>query len=131
MDKVIIPIHLGNHWCLAVINLAARRFEYYDSLGSPNPSCLQTLRRYLQDEALDKKQLHLDLSGWEDYQPHDIPLQRNGYDCGVFMCQYANYLSIEQEFTFTQDHMPIIRQLMVLEILQKSVDPPYSWTRSK
>ena len=31
-EKIILPIHLTNHWCLAAVNLRERRFEYYDSL---------------------------------------------------------------------------------------------------
>jgi len=31
---VLIPIHLGQHWCCAVINFHRRRIEYYDSLLS-------------------------------------------------------------------------------------------------
>jgi Ulp1 family protease len=36
-DLVIVPIHChGNHWTLAVVNFASKRFEYYDSLrGGP------------------------------------------------------------------------------------------------
>ena len=41
MDKVIFPVHLGNHWCTAVINLRDKKFEYYDSMGSPNYKCIQ------------------------------------------------------------------------------------------
>jgi Ulp1 family protease len=33
LHKVFIPVHVhGNHWCLAVINLEDKRFEYYDSV---------------------------------------------------------------------------------------------------
>lgn len=40
-DKVLIPMHVdGNHWCLAVINLRDKRFEYYDSMFGA-PDCLQ------------------------------------------------------------------------------------------
>ena len=41
LDKVLGPIHLGNHWCLAVINFQDKRFEYYDSLGGENKKCLE------------------------------------------------------------------------------------------
>ena len=42
MDKVVIPIHVhNNHWCLALINLRDKRFEYYDSLGGNNITCLK------------------------------------------------------------------------------------------
>lgn len=40
MDKVIIPIHTEQHWCLAVINLKEKRFEYYDSLRDFTQNCL-------------------------------------------------------------------------------------------
>ena len=28
-----MPVHLGNHWTCAVINLAAKELVYYDSMG--------------------------------------------------------------------------------------------------
>jgi len=123
MDKVVVPIHLGNHWCLAVINFKQKRFEYYDSLGSSNDSCLKTLKKYLLDESMDKRKNPIDLSDWEDYQPKDIPLQKNGYDCGVFMCKYADCTSAGRPFLFKQLHMPYFRQLMILEIVLKRCSP--------
>jgi Ulp1 family protease len=41
LDKVIIPIHMPNHWTCAVINIKRKRFEYYDSLGGSNSACLK------------------------------------------------------------------------------------------
>lgn len=32
----------------------------------------------------------------------DVPQQMNGSDCGVFTCKYAEYLSRDAPFTFTQ-----------------------------
>jgi Ulp1 family protease len=33
LHKIFIPVHVrGNHWCLAVINIEDKRFEYYDSM---------------------------------------------------------------------------------------------------
>ena len=40
-DKVIIPVHLGNHWCMAIINFKDKRLEYYDSLGGGDGGCLK------------------------------------------------------------------------------------------
>lgn len=121
MDRVVVPIHLGNHWCLAVINLQDRRFEYYDSLGSSNRECLQRLRRYLQDEARDKKKIELDLADWGDHQPKDIPLQKNGYDCGVFACKFAECIASGRPFYFSQVDMPIYRKRMMVSILTKTL----------
>ena len=43
-DVILIPIHLGMHWCLAVIDCEKKEFVYYDSLGGRNQSCLSRLR---------------------------------------------------------------------------------------
>ena len=43
------------------------------------------------DEAKDKKGETFDLSQWEDKALKNIPLQRNGSDCGVFACMVSGY----------------------------------------
>jgi sentrin-specific protease 1 len=43
-DVILIPIHSGLHWCLAVIDCKKKEFMYYDSLGGRNQSCLSRLR---------------------------------------------------------------------------------------
>ena len=32
----------------------------------------------------------------------DIPKQRNGFDCGVFVCMYAEYVTRGAPLTFSQ-----------------------------
>jgi len=119
LDKVIVPIHIVNHWTLGVINFVEKRFEYYDSLGGDNTSCLRTLRQYIVDEYKDKKGGSYDVSDWTFYQPKDIPLQENGYDCGVFMCKYADYISKNSSFTFEQEDIRYFRKRMILDIVRK------------
>lgn len=47
----------------------------------------------------------------------DIPQQDNGFDCGVFTCQFIESLSRgEDDFAFTQENMPYLRRRMVWEI---------------
>ncbi len=47
----------------------------------------------------------------------DIPQQKNGSDCGIFLCQYAEYLArdIKPPFDFTQRNMPYFRVRMAYE----------------
>ncbi len=62
LDRIIFPVNLNNtHWCLAVINMKAKKFEYYDSLGGRNDKCLKQLRMWLQEESLDKKKEPFDV----------------------------------------------------------------------
>merc|ERR1712043_132378 len=49
-----------------------------------------------------------------------IPRQLNGSDCGVFTCQYAEFLSREASFEFSQGDMPRLRRRMAAEILQNT-----------
>ena len=35
-DILIIPVHLGMHWCLAAINMKGKIITYYDSMGGKN-----------------------------------------------------------------------------------------------
>jgi len=119
-DKIIIPIHLGNHWCCAVINFKKKRFEYYDSLGGSNYACLKILRNFVKEDYLNKNKKEFDFTGWEDYMPSDIPQQTNGYDCGVFACKYADYVAKDQPFNFSQKHMRYFRKRIVLDIIRKA-----------
>lgn len=43
-DLLLLPIHLGMHWCLAVVDFSQHQFRYYDSLKGRNLSCLRRLR---------------------------------------------------------------------------------------
>ena len=119
MDLIVLPVHLGSHWCCAAINFKKKRIEYYDSLHGNNPTAFRLLRAYLEEESMDKLKKPFDLNGWTDYSPKDIPAQQNGYDCGVFTCMYAEYTSRQEPFDFEQEHMPYLRNRMMYEILSK------------
>lgn len=106
------------HWCLAVIDPPEKRIVYFDSLGDQGIQCRKHLfqsvaptlfdfvagvavaamscavHRYLQDEHQDKRKAPMDTSGWDISSPADkLPQQRNGFDCGVFLCIFADYFT--------------------------------------
>jgi len=117
LAKVLVPVHLGTHWCLAIVNFKQKRFEYYDSLGADNSVCIKTLRQWVEDESQDKRKKAFDFTGWTNYTPKDIPMQQNGYDCGVFMCKFADFASRDESFSFSQENMRSFRQLIAFELL--------------
>uniref|UniRef100_A0A1E1XC93 Putative sentrin/sumo-specific protease n=1 Tax=Amblyomma aureolatum TaxID=187763 RepID=A0A1E1XC93_9ACAR len=116
-DLILVPIHLGLHWCLAVIDFRHSTIRYYDSMGGKNDECLKALRDYLQEESRDKRQKELDLSNWTCEAVKDIPHQMNGSDCGMFALKYAEYITRDAKITFNQRNMPYFRRRMVYEIL--------------
>ncbi|KAG9121272.1 Smt3-specific protease [Ceratobasidium sp. 392] len=116
-DVALIPVNLGNaHWTCAAINFKKKRIEYHDSMGTKRGKVYKYLRDYLNKEHHDKKKTDFDFTGWEDYFDENAPQQENGYDCGVFSCQYMESISRGADFNFSQANMTYLRQRMILEI---------------
>lgn len=57
------------------------------------------------------------ISSYWEFRNADCPKQRNGVDCGVFLCKYMDYLSREEPMNFTQDDMSYFRVLIGVEII--------------
>lgn len=124
MDLLVVPIHChGNHWTLALVNFGEQRLEFFDSLGGSPGHVLDTLRRYLNDESMDKKQAPFNLEGWSNlvHSTSKIPRQRNSHDCGVFMCTNADFLSQGAVLDYSQEDMPYLRRRMVAQIMQRKL----------
>ena len=121
MDLVLLPVHLGIHWCLAVIDFRKCCISYYDSMKGVNEQCLQALASYVPQESQDKLKKPFSMDGWRYETVQDIPEQMNGSDCGVFSCKFAEYVSRDATIDFSQDTMPYFRRRMVYEILNKEL----------
>ncbi len=126
MDKILVPVHVdGNHWSLAIINIAKRRLEYYDSMHRKNNVVLDKLEKFINDEIKHHKGpnslLSMKENRWERYIPDHIPLQLNGNDCGIFMLMYAKYAANNKPFTFSQKDVTKARLKMEEEILSDTL----------
>lgn len=77
------------------------------------------MREYLQKESQDKRKKDFDFSNWGPsvVNGNNLPLQRNTWDCGVFACMFAEYLSRDAWPDFTQRDMEILRRRMAVELL--------------
>ncbi|XP_060174060.1 putative ubiquitin-like-specific protease 1B [Lycium barbarum] len=121
-DKIFVPIHKEIHWCLAVINKKEEKFQYLDSLRGRDSNVLKVLARYFVDEVKDKSGKHIDVSSWEQEFVEDLPVQKNGYDCGVFMIKNADFYSRDIGLCFNQEHMPYFRLRTAKELLRLKAD---------
>ncbi|CCI40892.1 unnamed protein product [Albugo candida] len=123
MDKIFVPVNLSNtHWCLAVIFMKDKKIQYYDSMRGCGLRCLETLRRYICDEMKDKKNTEIVVDDWELIPTTiDTPQQKNGFDCGVFTCIFAEYVASNHALDFVQRDMEYHRQRMAYNILQGSI----------
>ncbi|KAM0850588.1 hypothetical protein ACQ4PT_052979 [Festuca glaucescens] len=116
-DKIFVPVHQNVHWCLAIINMKAKTLQYLDSLGGNDPRVPSMLARYIVEEVKDKSNKEVDINSWTEEVVDCIPLQQNGYDCGMFMLKYMDFLSRGASLSFGQEHMEYFRKRTVKEII--------------
>ena len=122
LDKVFFACNVnGAHWTCAVIFMQKKKIQYFDSMSGSGTNYVQGLFQYLQDEWKAKKGGEMpDLDQWELVYGHegdDIPQQHNGYDCGVFTCMFADFLSVDRPLSFNQTHINQCRDRIALSIL--------------
>ncbi|XP_018497652.1 sentrin-specific protease 1-like [Galendromus occidentalis] len=122
-DILLVPVHLGMHWCMAIVDLRVKQIKYMDSMGGRNDACLATLLEYLSQEMSDKKNSQLDAGQWLLTNIQNLPQQQNGSDCGMFALKYADFAAKDAEINFTQNDMPYFRRRMMFEILRSSILP--------
>uniref|UniRef100_A0A914QE42 Ubiquitin-like protease family profile domain-containing protein n=1 Tax=Panagrolaimus davidi TaxID=227884 RepID=A0A914QE42_9BILA len=117
----IVPVHLTNHWCMAIVDVRNQLIEYYDSMLGQNRQVFEALSSYISAEMKDKKKQKINTDGWIQDRKQNIPTQQNGSDCGMFACKFAEYASRRAKIDFDQIHMPYFRKRMVWEILQQRI----------
>lgn len=64
-DVILVPVHLGMHWCMCIIDFQNKAVKYFDSMGGRNQNCLDIMKEYLCCEMQDKKKQIMDLTGWQ------------------------------------------------------------------
>jgi len=122
LDKIVFPINVGGvHWTCAVAFMQEKKIQFYDSMGGGGQRYVNGLLRYFEDEHKDKKKASLDTSEWNlvSCQP-DTPQQLNGFDCGVFTCMFADFLSRDMPLIFSQEHVTECRERIALSIMNGS-----------
>jgi len=122
-DYVFVPIHLEQHWCLAIIDFRIKALMYYDPMGGDNMPALSALVNYLRQEHLHKKGWMLDMKMFAKETMKEFPQQdeNNTADCGMFILKTAEYYSRDGLLSFTQDDMPYFRKRMIWEIMNDNI----------
>ncbi|EGV63326.1 Ulp1 protease family protein [Yamadazyma tenuis] len=116
---IFIPINISStHWALSIINNQNKTIEYFDSLRiiSGEFSGLYLIKSYMEGEVI-RLGASVDISEYRFLPNSQVPQQKNGFDCGVFTCICANYLSQSKGLDYSQKDMPIFRHRMIYEIL--------------
>ena len=96
LDKIFCPYNFGEyHWKLIVIYVQEKRIQYYDSFGDTDSKrILNGALSYMRDEAV-KREVKFDVNEWSIHKcdRKQVPQQNDGFNCGVYVSMYADFLS--------------------------------------
>jgi hypothetical protein len=131
LANLLIPVHITSHWVLININFESSEIGYFDSLSGID-FCSSLILQFLIKEHLWKKGTELDVGKWK-IVPHQVPQQKNSFDCGVYICLFAHCIANKAKIAgFEQSNIPHLRQRIALELLSSPSPPnPTPNTRSK
>ena len=112
LNMLIIPLHINtNHWACAVVKMKERIIVGYDSYGGSMFDEIVGIMAYLKMNAevkhgqlFDPKEWNVKLSN-----KHEIPQQKNGYDCGVFISMFMYEIVRGLPLVLTQDNTTTFR----------------------
>ena len=113
-DMILVPIHRLSHWTLVAVDMKKLTISYYDSiLGSRRTSnAPKIIKKHLEKycrEMGKEKSFTIKIK-------EDAPLQRDGVNCGVFVCQNAEKIARGVHVNTRQEDMNKARLTMMLEI---------------
>lgn len=123
-DILLIPICESSvkHWCLATVDLRLQTIRYFDSLNFGNAeNSLNKVFEFLNFQSQRENKCELNLNEWNLEIATNIPKQENDYDCGVFCCQFAEFISRDRQLNFEQNDMKYFRQKMLYEIYREEM----------
>ena len=117
----LFPIHWPGHWTLGVIQFAQQKIHYLDSCGGKGDEYTAKLLQYLRDEwehAYGHPMPEEEAAKWTCQKwGGSCPQQKNGCDCGVFVCSFALCMAYDVRIgTFTQQHMLFFRYHIALSL---------------
>ena len=98
----------GNHWVLYVIG--GGKVTLYDSMNvkrGGDGNLEAKIFEFMKWQKCDLCRLSIE---------KDIPKQKNGYDCGVFLMEYARCILTDKPMNFKQKDMPAIRERIKREL---------------
>jgi len=126
-DILLVPINSQSHWTLLVFNVKENRISYLDSMfyresdeisNSMGQFHMQDFVNYLEQESMDKRGIPYDSSNLRPLSFPNLPFQLNEFDCGVFICQYANDItkSTFNGSNFSQEDSRSMRRQICYEL---------------
>jgi len=121
-QALFFPCNIGGeHWILIVSYLEEKSIQVFDSLFGSHGARVIAIFNYLKDayRATYPGSELPDQKTWRLYATNNhCPGQTNFYDCGVFVCMYADYIANGWPLIFNQTHINRCRERIALGCMQ-------------
>jgi Ulp1 family protease len=113
-NKIFIVLNKNKHWILFYGNGELKKKYILDSLGSS--------KNYENDfniiyEKINEFYNNL-MKDWKYSYDIDYPKQTHGYDCGIFVMKYLEYLAVNKKFDFTINDIKDFRKKILLQLIK-------------
>jgi len=105
--KIFIPIVENYHWLLVVVDVELHRIVLYDSFGRKYPNNMCNISKYFNCKY---SQTFSNIKIWDLTYATDLPKQTNSYDCGMYVCKFAEFITKNRCFNFNDASMKRYRQ---------------------
>jgi Ulp1 family protease len=121
---VFFPVNIADsHWTLVIALMQEKRILYRDALRGAGHKYVSAIKQYLIDEMRVKRGVTMTQAEQDEWVVEPLPpaespgQQENGFDCGMFVCMYADYMLQNLPEEFLQVDMPMLRQKICYCIL--------------
>uniref|UniRef100_A0A915DZI0 Ubiquitin-like protease family profile domain-containing protein n=1 Tax=Ditylenchus dipsaci TaxID=166011 RepID=A0A915DZI0_9BILA len=112
------------------VKVSKQRLVYYDSLHGDGSKYLSQVKEFLQVESVQKGYKGLDPKNWLAFMDkyitnicllhteflQTIAMQQNAYDCGLFLCRFAEIASRMSQMNCVQQDVNRFRKQMAIEV---------------
>ena len=121
--KLLIPININNnHWILFFFDWNKQSltiFDSYESYYEYLHELLKPLWSYFCNENRSVYNGKYPMRNVNIYIEKNIPKQSNSYDCGVFVCIYALYITegFLENFNFNQEDLRYFRKIIFIFLI--------------
>ena len=121
-DLILIPVHRRVHWYLVTVQHITGNtmlLSLYDAMYDRRfEDTLEQVERLIVETCQDSTECE---KTFQRAFPR-IPTQRNGHDCGVFLCQIAKAVAFGHSLAFEEKDMKQLRDQMKGELIRLAVE---------
>ena len=123
-ELILFPIHNAqiSHWSLVVVEISTKTVHYLNSIKFHriHHRAPRVIKKYMEKYYADRGETVT----FTFNRRQDAPDQGNGYDCGVFVCQYAERIARRSPLNFRQKDLDRVgaREMMINELLEGKIN---------